>query len=206
MTTLGWTCALVWHVQPRVVIFPCRTHYRPSSVKCRGVSNDNNHFISHVASQKITGTELHYKHTQADDWRAAMVHKTDQQFLLIYYGPHHYAQHSIRPIVTVLVWSVFLLVTSASPAKMAEPIKLPFGVNSSRMGPRNHMLGWAGSTQGNGHFWGSYLVMTRLASSRHFQACLLRGRCDVAPGCQPTAATSLQRNTISTVEYDRPLY
>jgi len=27
-------CALVWHVQPRVVIFPCRTHYRPSSVKC----------------------------------------------------------------------------------------------------------------------------------------------------------------------------
>ena len=24
--------ALVWHVQPRVVIFPCRTHYRPSSV------------------------------------------------------------------------------------------------------------------------------------------------------------------------------
>jgi len=28
-------CALVWHVQPRVVIFPCRTNYRPSSVKCR---------------------------------------------------------------------------------------------------------------------------------------------------------------------------
>ena len=28
-------CALVWHVQPRVVIFPCRTHYRPSSVKCQ---------------------------------------------------------------------------------------------------------------------------------------------------------------------------
>jgi len=28
-------CALVWHVQPRVVIFPCRTHYRPSSVKWR---------------------------------------------------------------------------------------------------------------------------------------------------------------------------
>ena len=27
-------CALVWHVQPRVVIFPCRTHYRPSSVNC----------------------------------------------------------------------------------------------------------------------------------------------------------------------------
>ena len=27
-------CALVWHVQPRVVIFPCRTHYRPSSLKC----------------------------------------------------------------------------------------------------------------------------------------------------------------------------
>ena len=27
-------CALVWHVQPRVVIFPCHTHYRPSCVKC----------------------------------------------------------------------------------------------------------------------------------------------------------------------------
>jgi len=27
-------CALVWHVQPRVVIFPCPTHYRLSSVKC----------------------------------------------------------------------------------------------------------------------------------------------------------------------------
>jgi len=25
-------CALAWHVQPRVVIFPCRTHYCPSSV------------------------------------------------------------------------------------------------------------------------------------------------------------------------------
>ena len=31
-------CALVWHVQPRVVIFSCRTHYRPSSVKCRNTS------------------------------------------------------------------------------------------------------------------------------------------------------------------------
>jgi len=30
-------CALVWHVQPRVVMFPCPTHYRPSSVKCRPV-------------------------------------------------------------------------------------------------------------------------------------------------------------------------
>ena len=69
-----------------------------------------------------------------------MVHKTDEQILLIYYGPHHYAQRSIRPIVTVLAWSVFLLVTSASPAKMAEPIKLPFGVRT-RMGTRNHMLG-----------------------------------------------------------------
>jgi len=28
-------CALVWHVQPRVVIFPCPTHLRPSSVNCR---------------------------------------------------------------------------------------------------------------------------------------------------------------------------
>ena len=31
--------ARVWHVQPRVVIFPCRTHYRPSSVKCHDVDD-----------------------------------------------------------------------------------------------------------------------------------------------------------------------
>ena len=28
-----WCCALVWHFQTRVVIFPCPTHYRTSSVK-----------------------------------------------------------------------------------------------------------------------------------------------------------------------------
>ena len=32
-------CALVWHVQPRVVIFPCPTQYRPSSVKCQRVNS-----------------------------------------------------------------------------------------------------------------------------------------------------------------------
>ena len=30
-------CALVWHFQPRVVIFTCPTHYRASSVKCRSL-------------------------------------------------------------------------------------------------------------------------------------------------------------------------
>ena len=39
MSHLG--CTLVWHVQPRIVIFPCRTNYRPSSVKCR-LHNGNN--------------------------------------------------------------------------------------------------------------------------------------------------------------------
>jgi len=33
-------CALVWHVQPRVVIFPCHTHYHPSSVNWEWVQED----------------------------------------------------------------------------------------------------------------------------------------------------------------------
>ena len=38
-TALGWTChtraAPLCDVQPLVVIFPCSTHYHPSSVNCR---------------------------------------------------------------------------------------------------------------------------------------------------------------------------
>jgi len=33
-TQLFVGCARVWHFQPRVVIFPCPSHYRASSVKC----------------------------------------------------------------------------------------------------------------------------------------------------------------------------
>jgi len=68
MTTLGWTChtraapscdMFVWHVQPRVVIFPCRTHYRPSSVKCK----QNN--VQNITFDLVIGREsnswLHFR-------------------------------------------------------------------------------------------------------------------------------------------------
>jgi len=50
----------------------------------------------------------------------------------------------MRPIVTDRVaWPVCLLVglsvTVVSPAKMAEPIEMPFSL-CTRVGPRNHVL------------------------------------------------------------------
>ena len=62
-------------------------------------------------------------------------------------SPYVYAQHKIRPVVTVVAWSVCLSVcrsiclpvcrlgTLVSPAKTAEPIEVPLGV-----------LTWLGST------------------------------------------------------------
>ena len=46
----------------------------------------------------------------------------------------------MRPIVTDRVaWSVSLSVTLVSPAKIAEPIEMPFGL-TIQMGPGNHVL------------------------------------------------------------------
>jgi len=46
----------------------------------------------------------------------------------------------MRLIVTEQVaWSVSRSVTLVSPAKMAEPIEMPFGLRT-RVGPRNHVL------------------------------------------------------------------
>ena len=46
----------------------------------------------------------------------------------------------MRPIVTDrVVWSVSLSVTVVSPAKTAEPIDMPFGLEDS-VRPRNHVL------------------------------------------------------------------
>jgi len=46
----------------------------------------------------------------------------------------------MRPIVTDRVaWSVGLSVTLVSPAKIAEPIEMPFGL-TIQMGPGNHVL------------------------------------------------------------------
>ena len=64
----------------------------------------------------------------------------------------------MRPIVTDQVtWSVGLSVglslTLVSPAKMAEPIEIPFGLRI-RVGPRNHVLDGVQITPGEGAILG----------------------------------------------------
>jgi len=47
----------------------------------------------------------------------------------------------MRPIATDgAAWSISLSVTTVSPAKMAEPIVMPFGI-LTWVGPGNHVLG-----------------------------------------------------------------
>ena len=41
---------------------------------------------------------------------------------------HRHAEHEMRPIVTVVAWSVCSLVTTISRDKTAEPIEMPLGV------------------------------------------------------------------------------
>jgi len=53
-----------------------------------------------------------------------------------------------------VAWSVCLLVTFVSPAKMAEPIEMPFGWVTG-VGPSNHVLNGGLDPQGNWQFWGS---------------------------------------------------
>ena len=58
----------------------------------------------------------------------------------------------MRPVVTDRVACRF--VTVVSPAKMAEPIEIPFGL-WARMGPRNHVLdGGADPSMGRGNYEG----------------------------------------------------
>jgi len=67
----------------------------------------------------------------------------------------------MRPILTNRVaWSVGLSVglsvTLVSPAKMAEPIELPFGL-TTWVGPENHVLdGGPGKGQNFGGEWASH--------------------------------------------------
>jgi len=59
-----------------------------------------------------------------------------------------------RPIVTDQVaWSVGLSVTLVSPAKMAVPIEMLFGLRT-RVGPRNHVLDGVQIPHGKGQFEG----------------------------------------------------
>jgi len=54
---------------------------------------------------------------------------------------------------SVVCRSVSQSVTLASPAKMAEPIEMPFGL-WAWMSPRNHVLDGVQILHGNGQFWG----------------------------------------------------
>ena len=49
--------------------------------------------------------------------------------------------------------SVCLLVTFVSPAKMAEPIEMPFG-ELTRVGQRNHVVDGVQVSPWKGQFWG----------------------------------------------------
>ena len=67
----------------------------------------------------------------------------------------------MRPIAThVLAWSVCvcLYVMGMNPAKMAEPIEMPFGM-WAQVGPHNHVLdGGSGFPQGGrGNFGGEHI-------------------------------------------------
>jgi len=60
-----------------------------------------------------------------------------------------------------VAWSVCLSVwvfgTRVNCAKTAEPIEMPFGADSSHVGPKNHD-GWGSQVPyGNGHFWGGHV-------------------------------------------------
>jgi len=57
-----------------------------------------------------------------------------------------------RSMVSV---SVCMLGTWLSCAKMAEPIKMPFG-GLTCMGPRNHALDGLRSHRGRGNYWGLF--------------------------------------------------
>ena len=54
---------------------------------------------------------------------------------------------------TMVCQSVGLCVTLVSPAKLAEPIEMQFGL-CAQMVPRNHLLDGGPDSHGNGQFWG----------------------------------------------------
>ena len=58
----------------------------------------------------------------------------------------------MQPIVTEVAWSVYLLITTVSCARMAEPIKMLFGV-WTRVGSKIHILGGGLEPPEKGQFW-----------------------------------------------------
>ena len=74
---------------------------------------------------------------------------------------------------------VCLLVTFVSPAKTAEPIKMPFGV-LNWVGPRNHVLHGGPDLQGDGAiFWEKWLPIVKYRDTlpSAVQKRLNRSRC-----------------------------
>jgi len=56
------------------------------------------------------------------------VHKFQQSFHLIFFGPRCSSAHVDAAVVTDVAWSVHLSVTIVSPAKTAESIEMPSGL------------------------------------------------------------------------------
>ena len=58
------------------------------------------------------------------------------QLLLLLLLSRILVQHKMRPTVSVVAWSVCVLVTTVGPAKTEEPIEIPF---EEKKGPRNYV-------------------------------------------------------------------
>jgi len=90
------------------------------------------------------------------------------------------------PIVADRVaWSVSLYVTLVSPAKMAAPIEIPFGLRT-RVSPGNHVLdGGPDAPMGRGNFEGGKghpIVKYRDTVQSSVQRRLNRSRCRLGCG------------------------
>jgi len=74
---------------------------------------------------------------------------------LVIIGPHRSTTYTDAAYCyrqsSMVCWSVCLLVTLLNPAKMAEPIEMPFRLRT-RMAPMNHVLNGGPDPHGKGQF------------------------------------------------------
>ena len=67
----------------------------------------------------------------------------------------------MRPIAADVAWSMWLLITTRSRAKTAQPIKMSFEV-WTRVGAGNHVLGGGWVLQRKGQFMGHFPARCRV--------------------------------------------
>ena len=75
---------------------------------------------------------------------------------------------------SVVCWTV----TPVSPAKMDEPIKMPFGL-MTRVGPGNHLLNGIHILHGKGQFWGEKGVPLRPSLQKRLNQSRYRLGCEL---------------------------